>query len=703
MPKVKVGNSYVNIKAVYSGSLSIAKIYDSNGNVVFSKITQPETVRINYYDEDGQTLLDYEIIEKGGNGANAPSPTKTSTAQYNYTFAGWTTTQGSTTVDANAIIGVTSDVDVYAVYTATTRTYTVTFMNENTIMDTQTVAYGNNATYSGAIPTKTSTATTDYVFTGWLPAPTNIENDTICYAQYYEVTQTITDSWTEIAEHVGTGDYTTRYSVGDTKILDLGSEGKVAMEIVGIDTDDLADNSGKAPITWVSKQLLKTGHRMNPSKQSGTEGTGAIGGWDKSEMKTYLNETIKPLMPAVVLSSIKAVKKYTRIFDTSENSVSNVLTTDDLWVPSRQEILGDYQSSEANGTYYSTAFPDATSRIKNKLNYNASWWWLRSAYTASNFYAINAEGAYNNLTARIANGIALGFCTGVQAHTVYFYNGDTLLQTVENVPHGGTATYTGTEPTSSVPNYVFSGWTPNNINITSDTSCYAQFVDSRLTETITDSWVEIIAACGDGTYSTKYHIGDTKILDLGSEGQVEMEIVGMNVDDLSDNSGKAPITWISKQLLKTSHDMYSSAYNYYANWASTTMRSYLRDTILPLMPTEVQNGIKEVKKYTNNRTGSSSWATTQSNETVWIPSYKEVGGTASVETDGIVYSSIANDTARAKTKVGDSSVIAWWLRSASTYTDAESYYFCIVGNTGRPTHYGSYCYGALGIALGFCL
>ena len=661
-----------------------------------------ETFTLSYYNYDGSTLLYSETVESGADGAgyHGETPTKPETAQYTYSFIGWNTSPNKSTAESDALKNITDDRSVYAAFSETEKTFTVYFYNGNTLLQTvNNVVYGETATYTGSAPTKTG-----YLFTGWNPSNTNITSDTNCYAQFEEdeLYESISDSWAQIAEACGNGTYSTKYHIGDTKVLDLGAEGQVAMKIVGIDTDDLADGSGKAPLTWISKQLLKTGHRMNPSKQSGTEGTGAIGGWDKSEMKTYLNETIKPLMPAVVLSSIKAVKKYTRIFDTSENSVSNVLTTDDLWIPSRQEILGDYQSSEANGTYYSTAFPDATSRIKNKLNGNASWWWLRSAFTASNFYAINAEGAYNNLTARTSNGIALGFCTGVQTHTVYFYNGDTLLQTVENVPHGGTATYTGAEPISSNPNYVFNGWTPNNTNITSDTSCYAQFVDSRLTETITDSWEEIIAACGDGTYSTKYQVGDTKILDLGSEGQVEMEIVGMNVDDLSDNSGKAPITWISKQLLKTSHDMYSSAYNYYANWASTTMRSYLRDTILPLMPAEVQNGIKEVKKYTHNRTGNSSWATVQSNETVWIPSYKEVGGTASVETDGIVYNSIANDTARAKTKVGDSSVIPWWLRSASTYTDAESYYFCIVGNTGRPTHYGSYCYGALGVALAMC-
>lgn len=516
MSKVKVGNSYVNIKAVYSGSLSIAKIYDGNGNVVFSKITQPETVRINYYDEDGQTLLDYEIIEKGGNGANAPSPTKTSTAQYNYTFAGWTTTQGSTTVDANAIIGVTSDEDVYAVYTATTRTYAVTFMNENTIMDTQTVAYGNDATYSGTIPTKTSTATTDYVFTGWLPAPTNIENDTICYAQYYEVTQTITDSWTEIAEHVGTGDYATRYSVGDTKFLDLGSEGKVAMEIVGIDTDDLADNSGKAPITWVSKQLLKTAYKMYPSS------SGYTATWASSIMRTHLREGIFSLLPTEVQSSIKEVKKYTNN-RTGATTWSTVQSNETVWIPSYKEI-GGASTVETSGITYNT-FTNNASRERVKIDTASKMsWWLRSASTNSSssyqsyFCGTTQSGAASSsgYQCYYSYGVALGFCTGVQTHTVYFYNGDTLLQTVKGVSHGGTATYIGTTPTKA--GYIFSSWSPSNTNITADTDCYAQFVEDEMYESISDSWAEIISNIDNDTYSTKYHVGDTKKLNLGTEG-----------------------------------------------------------------------------------------------------------------------------------------------------------------------------------------
>jgi hypothetical protein len=62
---------------------------------------------------------------------------------------------------------------------------------------------------------------------------------------------------------------------------------------------------------------------------------------------------------------------------------------------------------------------------------------------------------------------------------VRFYNGDKLLQTIENVPVGSDVQYTGTTPTKQdveVPeDWVFSGWSPEPFNVEGDLDCYAQF------------------------------------------------------------------------------------------------------------------------------------------------------------------------------------------------------------------------------------
>ena len=442
---------------------------------------------LSYYDDSGVTLLYQEAVLSGGDGQgySGSTPTKASTAQYDYTFAGWTKTQGSTTVDADALTGITADRNVYAVFTATTRSYAVTFMNVSTLMDTQTVTYGGTAVYGGATPTKAetseytytfagwntnssaSTADADaltnvtadrtvyaiftavskgytvyfyngetlletvtgvpsggtatytgttptkqgYSFTGWSPLPTNITADTSCYAQFEEdeMYESITDTWSQIIANIGNGTYSTKYHIGDTKKIDLGTEGEVIMTIVSIDTDDLADNSGKAPITWISKQLLKTDYRMNPPYQSGIEGTGTLGGWEKTEMRSYLKETVKPLIPEIVRNAIKPVKKYTRIYNVSGSDANNVLTTEDVWIPSFKEVFGT--GRETQGPTYSTAFPDKASRIKSKAGSRAAWWWLRSASNIDYFHYIAAGGSIGYTNAYDASGVALGFCT----------------------------------------------------------------------------------------------------------------------------------------------------------------------------------------------------------------------------------------------------------------------------------------------------
>lgn len=220
-------------------------------------------------------------------------------------------------------------------------------------------------------------------------------------------------TWDDVIAATKNGKYK-NFEIGAMKELDLGSEGIVHMQIVGIDADDLADGSGKAPLTFISKELLNTDHRMNPRKTPSSapynEGTGTIGGWEKCEMRTYLKETIKPLIPQNVRSGIKEVTKHSNIFDTSGSKVLNSVTTDDVWIPSNQEIFGG-TSYETLGHVYNGVFTDAESRKKYKVGASsARGWWLRSANDESYFRTVSYTGDNTIYDARNASGIPLGFC-----------------------------------------------------------------------------------------------------------------------------------------------------------------------------------------------------------------------------------------------------------------------------------------------------
>ena len=130
-------------------------------------------------------MIAYETVLDGGDGASAPSGvTHNSTAQYTFTFLGWSKTPESTTVDASALKNVTADRHVYAVYQLTVRTYTVEFRNyNNTLLESKTVQYGANATYTGATPIYTEDPE-NFEFIGWDPELGIVTRDTSYTAKY---------------------------------------------------------------------------------------------------------------------------------------------------------------------------------------------------------------------------------------------------------------------------------------------------------------------------------------------------------------------------------------------------------------------------------------------------------------------------------------------------------------------------------------
>ena len=181
-------------KAVVSGTLtgldSITGAWLAEMNARYPDVTityNHITAQLKYYSYDGATLLYTETIQDGGNGTYATAPSRASTAQYIYTFAGWSRDKNSTTADPNATKNVTADRSVYAAYSATVRTYTVRFYNGTTLLQTvNNVPYGSNATYTGSTPTYSGSGEFG-PFTGWKPEPTNIQGNTDCKAQFKDL------------------------------------------------------------------------------------------------------------------------------------------------------------------------------------------------------------------------------------------------------------------------------------------------------------------------------------------------------------------------------------------------------------------------------------------------------------------------------------------------------------------------------------
>ena len=431
---------------------------------------------LTYMNYDGTSTISTVDCIDGVPQSSAPAgPSRASTAQYTYTFVGWSIAKDAQTATANYNQNVNTNKTVYAAYSRTTRTYTVTWKNsDGSTLETDTnVPYGTNPQYNGSTPVNpvsgggaftgwtpslsavtgditytasfipvytvefrnddntlikqesvqqggsvtppsnpTSVNNPTWTFDGWSNSYTNIQSNTVCVAQYLApqvwFDEEITDSWDTIIANITSGNFS--YQPGNYKPLDLGTEGIINMQIAGLNKDPLASGSGNAATTWIAKELLTTSHRMNPSRTANTVGTGSIGGWENTEMRTWLKETIKPLIPANVSNAIKSVTKYSRIYDATETVQNNVTSTDDVWIPSYREIFGG-TSYEISGPVYDDGYKDANSRKKAKVGSSSTAnWWLRSANDAYSFMCVDYNGSNSSGSASGSLGAALGFC-----------------------------------------------------------------------------------------------------------------------------------------------------------------------------------------------------------------------------------------------------------------------------------------------------
>ena len=583
---------------------------------------------ITYKTWDGSSTVATVTCLDGVPQESAPSvPSRSQTAQYTFTAVGWNKQMDASTNDPSAIQNVTADTIVYAAYSRTTRTYTVTWKNaDGTTLETDTnVPYGTTPTYNGSTPTQDGVE-----YSGWDPAISAVTGN-ITYTAAYAVVEEITDTWDTIIANIDNGTYKTKYKIGNYKPLDFGTEGTINMQIVAMDTDE--NTSGATvPLTFIGMELLNTSHRMNPSKTAGTEGTGTLGGWEKSEMRSYLSDTILPLIPSNVAERINAVKKISNAYDVNETAFQQT-TYDKLWIPGHREIFNS-TSYDQTGPVYSAIYKNADSRKKAKVGGSFIGWWLRSAFSTADFRYVNNSGNASNNYASNTDGVCPGFSLGYES------------------------------------------------------------------ETIADDWSAIAASAANGTYKTKYSIGDTKSIDLGTEGTHLMQLVAFDTDDKADGTGKAPMTWIMKDLLPTTHRMNPAKVDgtegtgALGGYDKTEMKSYLTETILPLFPADVRNNIVPVTKHQKAFDSSGTTFQESTTETIWIPGHKETFNSTSYDTDGYAYSDVFKDaTSRIKKRNGSASY--WWLRSAHYAT-----YFRCVGSSGSGSN--SSANNAHGVCPGFC-
>lgn len=208
-----------------------------------------------------------------------------------------------------------------------------------------------------------------------------------------------------------------------------------------------------------------------------------------------------------------------------------------------------------------------------------------------------------------------------------------------------------------------------------------------------NTWAQIIDACHKNQVPETWVVGNQKAMTINGTAYV-IDIIGKNHDDYADDSGKAPLTFQMHDCYGDGKNMNSSNTNN-GGWTSCAMRQTHLPAILALMPTEVQNGIREVNKLTSAGSRSATINTTA--DKLFLLSEIEIFGNVSYSKSGEGTQYDYYKAGNSKVKNRNGSAGYWWERSPY---DSDSARFCSVNINGAPGFANASA--VYGVAFAFC-
>ena len=274
----------------------------------------------------------------------------------------------------------------------------------------------------------------------------------------------------------------------------------------------------------------------------------------------------------------------------------------------------------------------------------------------------------------------------------------------------GTKTFSGTVPSSGVLSLTItasgtytvtatkSGETTDPVSVAITTSGQTYSVECLFFNSVLskNTWAQIAKASAAGKASQLWSVGDTKDITVGSE-TLTLVIMGFSHDDLA-SGGKAGITFGMKNLMATTRRMNASNTNS-GGFTGSEMYSWLQNTLLPTLPSDLRAVLKSVNKKTS--AGSQSSTINTNSMKLFLFSEIEIFGstTYSKAGEGSQYSYFATAANRIKyLSNGAGSAYWWWERSPY---GGSSDGFCRV-NSGGDADSLSASY-ASGVCFGFCV
>ena len=211
------------------------------------------------------------------------------------------------------------------------------------------------------------------------------------------------------------------------------------------------------------------------------------------------------------------------------------------------------------------------------------------------------------------------------------------------------------------------------------------------------TWEEIIEISQSGVPEQYFTLGDTKNFVLGKQYIYTAQIVGFHHDDLTDDFGKAGISFAIRGCSEKRVINYLPSNE--GGWEISSIRDYLNKDIFEKMPKGLREAIKPVRKVTAEGNVSEPLNIITSDR-IWLFSEREVLGDEmgfSVDGEGEQYAFFKEKENRKKCLGKD--LCHWWLRSSAKHNGSS---FCFINSKtgGSFYHEANYSYG---IVWGFAI
>ena len=230
------------------------------------------------------------------------------------------------------------------------------------------------------------------------------------------------------------------------------------------------------------------------------------------------------------------------------------------------------------------------------------------------------------------------------------------------------------------------------VNVVSSTTSYTLTLILLKDNFVDNDWSAIIAACHSGSVPSTWVVGNSKTMTING-ASYQVDIIGKNHDTYA-SGGKAPLTFQLHDCYADTKQMNSSNTNS-GGWTSCAMRQTHLPAILALMPTEVQNGIREVNKLTS--AGSQSATINTTADKLFLLSEIEIFGSVSYSKSGEGTQYAYYKAGNSKEKKFNGGASAWWERSPYASNTAS---FCNVHSGGGAS--ANNASDSNGVAFGFC-